>query len=352
MTVSIERIRRIKKIYAHDHCADGTSAAAIVCMAMWLLGKKKGEDYEVELIQYKTKKLAELVPEPDCLFVDITPQPGKHQDWLPFDPIVLDHHATVENVVRDLGGEFGSTTESGASMAFKHVLGPVLRLPVEELVPKDCPVAGLPAVAKTLRERPEDVRAKWQVFSELCAIRDTWQEDSPSWEAAQALARGIYLQSPWRIINQAARGGNMAGLESPWWHFFQGHELLKKDLRKAFITAKTAYRFEAAGVRCAVMNCTENIVSEACHELLKDGVDLACSFFTKFEEGEYSWVMSLRSRHGNVEAKKIAEALGGGGHPRAAGFTLKSALDMSVQRLVALISERVSAEVCRSVLDS
>lgn len=338
--VTTHKISWIRKIYAHDHCADGTSAAAIVCMAMWLLGKRKGVDYEVELVQYKTKKLAELEPEPYCLFVDITPQHGSHLKWVRYDPIVLDHHATAEGIVRDLGGEFGGPTESGASMAFKHVLEPVFRQRMAD-DPDWSDTSGI-----------ENHLARWQVFAELCAVRDTWQEGHPSWDAAQSMARGIYFHAPSRIIDAAANGGSLGSDEDPWTHYELGAKILRKELRKAFVTAKTAYRFEVAGVRCAVINCTENIVSEACQFLLKDGVQVAISYFTKYEEEEFSMVVSLRTAHGAVEAKRIAEALGGGGHPRAAGFAVKNDLDVSVARLVDMVSTTILRIVSDDVLRS
>ncbi len=50
------------------------------------------------------------------------------------------------------------------------------------------------------------------------------------------------------------------------------------------------------------------------------------------------WRMSLRSR-GEVDVGRVAEALGGGGHARAAGFTGHGTYDQIVERIVAAVRE-------------
>lgn len=351
MNWSIEQLGRVKKIYSHDRCADGTGAAAVCAMAMWMLGKKNRQDYEIELIQYGSKSQTAIQPSDGCLFVDITPSINVDwAAWKPHAPIVLDHHPSARPVVEALGGIYGTKEESGTSLAFKHVLRPVMEArvsvdPIEDMMEGE---------AKARAERNRALMSKWEMFAELSAIRDTWQDKHPSWEAAQAMARGVLFYNPWKVIGPAAAGGSLGGQKDPWDFYPLGLDILRKDLRRAWGLSRGAVRFQAGGLKCGLMNCTEGIVSEACHAMMEEGddsVDVACNYFMTFEDGVVRHVVSLRSKPGTVACNTVARRLGGGGHDLAAGFRVDSA-DVSVSGLIGIIRTEIEAVLAEKVLES
>lgn len=323
-----QRLRGIRKIYSHDRCADGTSAAATCAAAMWILGKKNRQDYDIELIQYGSRNHSAIVPSPGCLFVDITPVIDTNWEaWKEHGPIVLDHHPTAKSVVEGLGGVYGARDESGTSLAFKHVLRPALEIRM----------ISDPMWADTFSV--DRWMEKWEMFSALCAVRDTWQDKHPSWQAAQAMARGVLFHNPWKVIAPAAEGGSLNGRKDPWGLYQLGLDVLRKDLKRAYGMSRGAYRFTAGDLKCGIFNCTEALVSEACHSLLEEGddlVDLACCYFMTVEDGAIRHVVSLRSKPGTIACNAIAKFLGGGGHELAAGFRIDSP-DTSVSSLISLI---------------
>ena len=70
-----------------------------------------------------------------------------------------------------------------------------------------------------------------------------------------------------------------------------------------------------------------------------DGVDVA---FIISEREENICRVSMRSK--GVDVSKIANSLGGGGHIRAAGCTLKTSLDDAQKILIAAIAKAINAE--------
>jgi nanoRNase/pAp phosphatase (c-di-AMP/oligoRNAs hydrolase) len=268
---------------------------------------------EIIFIQYDTSEHENLEPGPNQLFIDITPPIKRWEEWIPFSPIVLDHHDTVKHVSEALG-IYGDTNDSGASLAFKHVMKP--------LFPLD-------------KYRNDLKLADWARFAWLNMIRDTWKDKHEDWRDACSIAQALGFYSSNSLLISASE------LELNIVEMLRfGGVLLKKSDGKAFRLASTAmveiYREKKFGF----FNCTEKLINETAHELIDvHGCDVAVGFFTNFEGGSYNIHVSLRSKKNGIPVNKMAEILGGGGHPPAAGFRLRDAEHTSFADLRSQIYE-------------
>lgn len=296
--IEIERFKDVRTIIGHKSCSDGTAAAMICARALSELDL----DPEVRFVQYDTAEHTGLKPEPGQLFVDITPPVSRWEDWKGLDPIVLDHHESALPATDGLGGIYGYPEESGATLAFKHVMRPV---------------------SDWLRERdgstPITELRKWERFADLCRLHDTWQDQHPEVDIGHGMAHGLGFYDAHELVESAATGEvDFEKLQEV------GSGLYAKLMRKAHVYAKTAYRVDAKTYKLAFFNCSEKATSEAGHLLLQDGCDVAVGFFLLEEDGHVQASVSLRSHKGGVLVNKMAEKYGGGGHPPAAGFRLRT----------------------------
>lgn len=319
---SIERLKQVKQVIGHKSCPDGTAAAMICARALTELGV----DFRVKFVQYDTKEHLELEARPGQLFVDITPPVSRWKDWIGHDPIVLDHHDTAEIATVGLRGVYGYPEESGATLAFKHVMQPVRA-----------------ALAK--KPPGESVRhgsqyGEWERFAHLARIRDTWQEKHPDFETGCGLSHGVMFYGSFDLVDAAREDRvNFEKIQAV------GSDVYRKLMWKAKLYAETAHRFEVKKggrtYRVGVFNCSEKATSEAAHILLNDhGCDVAAGYFMLVEDGGVCLSVSLRShKTGGVLVNKIAEKYGGGGHPPAAGFRIADALRRSLQDICDAISD-------------
>jgi hypothetical protein len=291
----INKLKQIKKIIAHRSCPDGTMAA-LICAAAYQ--KALSAIPKIEFIQYGTKEERELQPEPGQLFVDIAPPEDRWEEWKDVEPIVLDHHETREHITKGLGGIYGYPEFSGASLAFMHVMTPLWE------VSKEHP---------SLQE--------WAEFAVLAQTRDNWQTDSPVWLDAAALGQGLMFFGSKLLLDEL--GNNSLNLKKV---LEVGRISYDKILRKAGYVAESAY-YNDYGCngeiyKLGVFNSTEKNISEVGHILLEEkGCDLAAGFFIICQEDKLRIIVSVRTGD-RLNARKIAEVFGGGGHPKAAGFKM------------------------------
>ncbi len=329
-----DRLRNVKHIYSHASCPDGTSAAVLCALAIYFDKANRfptqpvpynEEEFwkmpEISFIQYGTNEMMELKPENGQLFVDITPPVERWQDWKDTDVIVLDHHPSARPATDGLGGVFGDHTQSGASLAYEHVMKPLVSLPMWNY---------------------------YQPVSRLAAIRDTWQKDSPEWPEARAFALATQMFGSKQLIEGAKRGA------------FDFEAILKtgRSLREASDNKTALYarnslivemnRASGDKFKAGIYNCTENTISDIGNLLLEErDCKLSIGFFILDEDGGPKFQVSLRSSKpgvpGRISAKLIAEKLGGGGHEPAAGFRVFDGMDFSIKKLVDMVQEAVLA---------
>ena len=83
---------------------------------------------------------------------------------------------------------------------------------------------------------------------------------------------------------------------------------------------------------------TEGIID---HVRALEGAEVAAMVRDKTDGGAYQRKVSLRSATGTVDVSAIAQRHGGGGHPRAAGFST----DLSFDELLQVLCDEVKAEL-------
>ena len=313
--MDIERLKNVRQVISHKSCPDGTAAAMICARALTRLGA----DFRVQFVQYDTKEHHELEARPGQLFVDITPPIERWGDWIEYNPIVLDHHDTAEVVTTGLKGVYGYPEESGATLAFKHVMQPVM----------DATIGGSPD------ENAQYVR--WERFAHLARIRDTWQEKHPDFEIGCGMSHGLTFYESFDLVDSARDNQvDFRKIQSV------GSNIYGKLLRKAKLYAETAHRcvIEKSGetYKLGIFNCSERATSEAAHILLNDyGCDVAVGYFMFVKGDDVCYSVSLRSHKNGVLVNRMAEQYGGGGHPVAAGFRVRDALEKSLQDICDII---------------
>lgn len=296
MTLSLDDLKNVQTIYVHKNCPDGTASAMILRGAL-----RK----EVVFLQYGTDEYNNLQATPGMLFCDTTPPHPRAQEFVDAGAIVLDHHKGAQGIVALFGdrGVFADEVTNpgvcGAVLAYRQVWVPILG--PDELVLD---------------------------FALLAGIRDTWQTKNPRWiESCQ--------QSSWLMFF-----GEKGCLEDPMfnlekWDFRKsvGILLFDEHMRKIAQSVDGSFRTSIHGLRVAMLQGASNSSDSA--ELLGEAseVDIVVGF-SYYDEGDgrdewspefgrnLKMICSCRSRTA-FDVSKLAKFFGGGGHTKAAGFTVR-----------------------------
>ncbi len=310
--MDIEKLKAVTDIYVHQSCPDGLSSAMLCAAAYSRVGLRP----KIWFLQYGTEKMRQLEPRPNQLFCDITPPLDRWQEWQDHSPIVLDHHETARVATDGLGGVYGTSVQSGATLAYEHIFKPL---------DEDAGQSG---------GDPD-----WQNLAELAPIRDTWQDSHERWVEATGMAHALMQNNPYDLID-AARDGKVDFVEL----FKQAKREGDRIDFKARKLAEGAYMvpIQSKGVSylLGVVNCTEKIISDVCNMLLRNGCDIAVSYFMLNEDGAPKLSISVRT-NGEISARMLCELRKGGGHHRAAGFRIEDGLNASVQTIVQTVSNSV-----------
>lgn len=322
--ITLDKLAAVKHVFSHRSCPDGTASAMVCARALSSLGVRP----EFHFIQYGTNEHDELQPGPGQLFVDITPPISRWKEWEDFNPIVLDHHETAKPAVIGLGGTYGWPNESGATLAFQHVMKPIF----ERLLIRT-------EQTYTMMNEFEH----WERFANLCRIRDTWQDSHDDFDLASGISHALMFYGSKDLVDQASTAQiDFKTIEEI------GKSLYSKLMHKVELYAKTAYRFETTQdektYKIGIFNCTEKAISEVGHALLESGCDIAVGYFMLIEDDDVCISVSLRSHKDGVQVNKIAEFYGGGGHPPAAGFRIKNALKTSLEHIKVAVSIAIPSE--------
>lgn len=293
---SKDSLLQVSQIVSHAACPDGIGAAMIATAAYVAAGMSPPPTY---FVQYGTKSHENLQARPKQLFVDITPPKTRWEDWRGLSPIVLDHHDSAMHVTHSLGGIYGDTDHSGAMLAFEQVL---------------LPLAG--------ESMSSDDLDSWKRFAHLCMTRDTWKSASPDWADACSLAHALLLQGQEWGVGAAVAGkfpfSELMGI---------GRKIYEKILRQSKGVAKNsvsrAVNIGDRKILIAFFNHADGgTVSDIAHHVMDEmPCDAVVGYFYTYEDGGLKCVCSVRT-NGCFSASDMARSLGGGGHPKAAGFRL------------------------------
>jgi len=301
-------------VYYHESCPDGSASAFICAAALHELGVKP----KFWSLQYGSELMSKLEPRPGQLFVDITPPKERWEEWKSVSPIVLDHHETVKHVTEGLGGVYATNERhSGAQIAFEEVF-----------------------LATNIQD-PMLLTA-WGNLANLSMVRDTWKKDSPLWREGCAIAMAMLFEGSRGLVERAQKlGANALNAEEFQKLLDIGHKVLNSNDRRVEKVAEGAhhetYSFDRE-YKVSYFNCTEKILSDVANHLINNGGNISIGYFYLFEDGATRAVVSIRT-DGSVSAKAIAEALGGGGHERAAGFRLSEGDLISPYKIYSIVSE-------------
>lgn len=264
----------------HANCADGFTAA-------WAAWRNYPEWHYVAGLH---DTLHEFMPPPGSVlyFVDIAP---KREHLLALAQVcegitILDHHksaaeqlAGVEAELKATGGArvdiFFDMEKSGAMLAWEH-FNP-----------------GLPA--PPLVEHVQD--------------RDLWRFAIPGTREFQiTLFSYEYDFDTWDTLASIKPDSLIA----------EGHALNRKHMKDVRELIRIGARDEmVAGVLVPVLNCPYFHSSEA-GNLMSEGRAFAACYYDAYGRRNFS----LRSKDGGADVSAIAKQFGGGGHARAAGFSV------------------------------
>jgi len=312
----------IHTVVSHDSCPDGLASALIVRDVLPNAGYK--------FIQHNTPEHKALTPQSGILFVDFSPYVGVGKDldqgllkaWGESGSLILDHHKTSRHVVDAFGhnGRFGDeATEPGvcgAMLAFRHIWK----------APNPDPVLA------------QDMQMTVKRFAELAGIRDTWVRNSHSWDEACRQA-SILMFMPRDLWFKDTLQNHLYGWESKYnWVGSVLEERHKKSVDKV---VKGGYHFTSERGTRVITFDSLSLTSDAC-ELLGDQVDLVIGHSTFVEGGVVKTVYSNRA-YGDFNCSDFAKRNGGGGHTKAAGFSVSGIGDHPITQAIRLVNEYESS---------
>ena len=291
-----------KLVVIHDNCPDGLASALMVQDAL--------PDAEISFMQYGTPAHRELVPQPGILFVDFTPfvpmvdvdgkkvhDPAVLSAWGQSGSQILDHHKGAKPIVDAFGanGRFGDeATEPGACgavLVYKHLWMPLRQCTYEHEVER---------------------------FARLAGIRDTWVRNSPEWDDACRQADVLMFVPRDRWMEQS-----LEEIVLNWDHHYKwvGEVLEAKQKRSIQKSIEGGLRHTTPkGTRILVFEGvkTTSDVSDTVED-----VDLVIGTTTFVEAGSLKMVFSTRTS-GSFNCLELCKRYGGGGHTKAAGFSISS----------------------------
>jgi len=299
MALPLEKLLAVKIIISHQNCADGTAAAMFLHDVL--------PDAQIRFLQYGTEAYRTLQAEPGMLFLDFSPSPETYQQFIAQGALILDHHKGAQAIVEAFGesGVFGDEVKDpgvcGAFLAYREAW---FRLKHTD---------GKPGPS------PEEAGFGGQI-ARLAGIRDTWQRQDPTWDEACVLAEAMrfYPAESW-LIDRPFAPENRA-----WWdaRLATGRILVERNVRSVKKAVDGAYRFTTSrGTRVCLFSGVP--LSSDAAELVDHDADLVVGFdYYAMEQGVAPLVFSTRS-HTTFNCLEFCKAHGGGGHTKAAGFSVK-----------------------------
>lgn len=315
----IPNISQVTHIISHKNCPDGI-ASALICAAALphtkvsfvMYGEAEYEDFPLPADQVGI--LGHPSIGPVQLWVDIIPPAKRAQEFADTGRcIVLDHHKGAQDVVA-LFGERGRFADekvdvgvSGALLAYEHVYLP---------------------------QMPQALAVDVQKFAILTGIRDTWQTQDPRWDDACAQAEYLTLMG-----FDALCPPN--GIDIHVWdnaeRFTVGHALVRRTREAA---AEMASKCMRSGMFAIANTRYSSDFAEALREA-GDPAQVAVTF--QYLPDCASIVYSLRAVRGDTDVGAFCKAQGGGGHTKAAGFTIREPNAVQARSPVSLFLERATA---------
>lgn len=303
MSISIDDLKKVRKLVSHYNCADGTVSAMVCKTAFQLLGT----DVEITFDTYNSPTHDKLVPESGIIYVDFTPPYAQWEEFRNNGTIVIDHHASARKHIQGDKVIFGDGTESGAYLCFKHILVPV----VNHL---------------RSQESPDDIKdniilTEWDYFCRHISLYDTWQKGKVNddvWEEACNLTQGVIFCGEKALLEDATAHKrvdiDLLRMIGKRWN--------KRAVNKARHVADNADFRQMGSYKVALYNNTEKITTEI-GDILGDHSDFSVGYSTFVQEGTHRLLLSFRTR-GTFDTTVLSKHFGGGGHAGASGCLINT----------------------------
>jgi oligoribonuclease NrnB/cAMP/cGMP phosphodiesterase (DHH superfamily) len=298
----------ITHTYSEKACGDGIGSAMII---------RHATHCEVQFCNYGSTLHQEIPAREGVILCDMSPSPGQEQELADAGVLVLDHHGTQREAVESMGlcGIFRED-RCGAELAYEHVWLPLMEGRV-----------------------PETISQGVLAFAELCGIYDRWQRDSPLWEQAVHLREAL-LFIPWEELKDDLP--TLANMHSE----LQMGRYITEHKRQRVEQLASQVLIKDGGI--GIISNLE-LINEIADTLRLRGSDLkvVAGFGCELTDRPHDHLLvkvSLRSVQRGFDVSQIAKRMGGGGHPGAAGFAIRSGAafdspaELIVQKLVAAIS--------------
>jgi hypothetical protein len=297
--IPIEKLQAIKTIITHENCADGVVSAMFLHDVI--------PEAEIRFVQYGTEERLTLEATPGMLFCDFTPHPDHVQKFVEAGSIVLDHHKGAQGDVAAFGengvfgDEVGQPGVCGAVLAYREVWLPMSH------------------------DLPESSRMIGEEIALLTGVRDTWLNKHPLWEAACIAATAlrpstsVFPAESWLTLKHPFSLENQK-----WWagRFEVGEWLNRKKNQSVEKALKGAHHFTSSRGTRVVLFSGITLSSDAA-ESVGATADLVVGFdYVGIEAGAGTLVFSTRS-HTDFNCVSFCKFWGGGGHTKAAGFSVK-----------------------------
>lgn len=311
MTIELVKLQAVDEIIVHDNCPDGVASAMILHEAL--------PNAKIIFCQYETELHKTMPAKPGQLFADFSPHRSRTQEFLDVGAIVLDHHSGPQEAVTKAFAEKGLGAYAdekldpgvcGAMLAYTHVWLPLAQATWSVRTNQLVAGESMPPPFDTgpMAEQLAAVRE----LATLAGIRDTWQRKDPRWTESCEQAEAVRFW-PWERV--------MALPWSRWPELLAiGPILYERNMKHVQKCIEGSYKFTSGkGRRVTVFEGLKPSSDAA--ELMGETNDLTIGLGFFYEGGEPKLVFSTRSR-GDFHCQNFALAHGGGGHVKAAGFSV------------------------------
>lgn len=278
-------VMQIRNVFYHEGCPDGIAARELLKLVL--------PHISYHPFQFGTELALNDYRLDHALFIDCHPRADQIQQlFLTYRIFLADHHKTSEPICQtlvDLG--FGDriyrkgSDVSGAMLAYELIEA---------------------KYAETATQQQLD-RA-WR-YAELTSIGDTWQTSHHNFKFARTLSNFIgNFKDGWRGVPDKRVYDMLPAYQ-------RSLEMkVQKSAKSAIIRT-----IEGTSTKIAFVGSEPSDVAEV---LRPQGINIIANIFaTKNDNGEEVYVFSLRSDE-SFNVREFAQTFGGGGHDRAAGFSL------------------------------
>lgn len=295
MNSLLDDLQSVTTIVTHADCPDGISSGLILLDAL--------PNAEVVFTTYNTEPYRNLPAKPGMLFCDITPPRERAQEFVKVGAFVRDHHRGARDIVA-LFGERGVFADepgvSGAMLAYRDW-------------------------SAIVGNGPWLAQDNWFRLAELAGIRDTWQRQDPRWREACAQAAALCFW-PWPSLIRPAD----IRMTVLWQRHLLGlleigETLLVRDEATARRCLSESSRVlvtgPAGGLKAIVFEGGSHESSNVADLVDGAAADIVMAWHYRQEGERLLLDVSCRSR-GAFKVVDLAKHFGGGGHDRAAGFTV------------------------------